>query len=137
MIKKYLFISILLLVMSSCGFSLENPLLGKWRSDKERTIKLIQVSQVSEEAKQILINEVPFGEMVIEYSQGTLTSLYKGEISITSYRVKSVGGGVVKIEERDSESGEWITKEIEVGDGFIVVPATVVPDIREVFVRVE
>ena len=138
MCRKRFFAYLLAILTPSYGCSEENPLVGVWRSDKEQTLRLIESSQVlSQEAKKILTEDVPFGKMVLEFGENTLKSTYDGETIVTAYRVKNRRGEVLEIEEKDAENGKWVKRRIELGEGAIIVPSVVSPHIREVFKRLE
>lgn len=116
----------------------ENPLIGKWKSDKDKTIELIKNSkELNNEAKKALLENIEFGQLVLEIGQNKMISYYKGEKGISEYKVLEINSDIVEIEEYDDYLKKKVIKKIKLKNGVMYVPSSISPSIVEAFVKIE
>ncbi|MBI1423277.1 MAG: hypothetical protein GC149_07415 [Gammaproteobacteria bacterium] len=133
--KIYTIIFILFFTQAYAG---GNPIIGKWKSDKDKTSELIKNSkELNSKAKKVLLENFQFGELVLEISQNKITSYYKGEKSISEYKTLNVNSNAVTIEEYDDYLKKKVSKTIKVKNGIMYIPSSISPSIVEAFVKIE
>ena len=101
-----------LCILWSCGCSAKqnNPLLGSWQSNEIETLKEIRsCGAYTENQIKLITSKIPFGDVLLEINEETISSHYEGTNNTGSYRIISIDEPFVLI-----ESYNPITDELEV-----------------------
>ena len=78
----------------------DNPLVGTWVSDKQRTLEEIEKKPTVTARTRGLVDNDFFGKLRVSYDYDTYTSEFEGEIIRGKYRVLEVKKDFIEIEEQ-------------------------------------
>ena len=85
----------------ACGSNpKDNPLIGVWISDKERTLEEIEKKPTVSARTQGLVDNDFFGKLRVSYERDTYASEFEGEIIKGKYRIIAVNKDFIEIEEQ-------------------------------------
>lgn len=130
--------AIILILVFTQVYAGENPLIGKWKSDKSKTLELIKNSKkLNIKAKKFLLTKIPFGLLVLKISQNKVTSYFKGKKSVSAYKVLKVESNVVTITEYDDYLKKKVTRTVKIKNGVMYLPSSISPLTVEAFDKIE
>ena len=78
----------------------ENPLVGTWVSDKQRTLEEIEKKPTVSARTRGLMDSDFFGKLRVRYDRDTYASEFEGEIVKGTYRILEVNKDFIEIEEQ-------------------------------------
>ena len=114
----------------------ENPLLGRWHSDRDLTLAELALAPAVGEADRTLFTQPTFfGELILEIDETHITTILPYHRAADRYRILARGPQWVSIESQDAR-GDLQTFRCELRRDRLLVP---VPGygFHEVFVRVQ
>ena len=82
-----------------------------------------------------ITSKVPFGELALTINADTITSYFQGSVDIDKYKLLDVDQDFVRIEFYNNLSEEEEIMPIQVRDGRMWMPSSIV-NFREVFDRI-
>ncbi len=113
-----------------------NFLLGKWRSDEERTLQEVQkIPALPEKFRELFENNF-FGKLVFEFTKNKIYSEFDGETSEGSYKVVRSTDESITVRARSSllQEDEETTYYL---DGEAIYTIVSKYDFREYFKRIK
>ncbi|MCG8588008.1 MAG: hypothetical protein MJE66_01825 [Proteobacteria bacterium] len=101
----------LLLVACTTGAGPREQLLGRWQSDREATLAKLENHPTLTEAQRSLFEEI-LGELVVEYTNDSVTSSLEGWCDTRPYEVVGEGPDYVDLRGRDLVTEETIKRRV-------------------------
>lgn len=75
-----------------------DPLVGKWRSDRELTLARLEADKVAPQHRRTILEEGEFGNAVVEFGNGKYSWALGEKKWRLPYRIRSIDGNYVEIE---------------------------------------
>ena len=126
------------MLMSDSIYAEKNPLIGSWKSNKEKTHEAIIASnKLTTKQKDIVVNHIEFGSLVLHIYKNHMVSQYDGAEHTHKYKLIAVNGNKVSIEEYSDLLDSKIVKELTIIDNILYIPSEANNDIIEVFARIK
>ncbi len=116
-----------------CNIAQENPLIGRWKSNKSETIiEIKNCGEYTEHQIALITSKITFGELVLDIDDETITSHYQGSVDTGEYKLLNIDNEIVRIESYNKLTDEIEVVSIEVQGDRMWMPSSLV-NFREVF----
>lgn len=131
-----LFLLTFVCVVSCSSVPKDNPLVGSWISDKERTLDEIDSKPtVSARTRGLMDNDF-FGKLRVTYTRDTYESEFEGEIIKGQYRIIEVNKDFIEIEEQIEGWDKRFRSKIYFDGDYMYIESNK-HDFREYFKKIE
>ena len=122
--------------LSSHAMAMDNPLIGKWKSNKEETLKLLRkATKLTPENEQKLRNDIDFGNLVLIFTAQNITTIFQDKSIKEKYEVIENNGNIIKIRVFNKLFKNYINSSFKVKGNRMLVFSETSPTIIEVLYK--